>query len=320
MFLVACSLSWLTTPEGLLRECLRLGADVAGCAPSETRACIASVLSRARDAAAGTPRRYRYANRTIITNLRISEEEMRRLGLRCLVTEDIARELDAERKRQARRDAGMVTREEYLVERHDRRQLAVDLSARGLTSRQVGQQMALSPAGVRKLLERARAEGVMPSPILRPILLNSPRTPGYLPCDTSVRVYDGEPQPLVQTGSADRREETPLPARLVMPFRTEQQRPSTADGIRSSVRWVQLDLFERLEPIEPWAGGTAPDAVRTNLRSLIRATGMTQGEIAEKVGLSRSQFGNVVAGRFGTRPDVAARLAALVSAVVARAA
>lgn len=54
---------------------------------------------------------------TIIAKLNITDEEMRTFDLRCLVTHEIAREHDVARKMNWCREAGSVSRNDYIVRR-----------------------------------------------------------------------------------------------------------------------------------------------------------------------------------------------------------
>jgi hypothetical protein len=63
-----------------------------------------------------------------------------------------------------------------------------------------------------------------------------------------------------------------------------------------------------------WADGVAPEPVRLALRHEIAARGITQGCLAREIGLSRPQLTNVLRGRFGASPQVAARLKAFLLA------
>jgi putative DNA primase/helicase len=70
---------------------------------------------------------------------------------------------------------------------------------------------------------------------------------------------------------------------------------------------------------DPWGdydGGIMPDHVRHQVRDRWRAAaGMTQDDLARRVGISRPQLANALQGRFGLSPDAAARLRAAVAAL-----
>ena len=271
IFHMAANLAWLTTPEGLLREAIQLGADVAGWSAAESKACVLAVLGRTKRALRGEPARYCFRNDTIIRDLGITEDEMRTFDLRCLVSKEVARERDAERRRQDRRQAGSLPRNDYLANVRRRRQQALDFSARGLTGAQVGQLMGLSK-GATKNAQRPDAQAI-----------------------AHLRADEG------QSG--------------IIRDAENQNQPFAA---------IQLDLFDMFDP-RPWAsdhwdGGRASKRVQTDIRIALRASGMTQAKVAAQVRVSRAQLGNVLRGRFGTRPEVAQRLLAWTNEVRERAA
>jgi hypothetical protein len=102
-----------------------MASDICSWPESETKSRLSSVFARA-DAAFRGERieylgghrdpRYRYKDSTLIEMLGVSEEEMRLLCLRHLVTDEIKRERDRERKRALRRAAGVIPRQAYLAD------------------------------------------------------------------------------------------------------------------------------------------------------------------------------------------------------------
>lgn len=64
-----------------------------------------------------------------------------------------------------------------------------------------------------------------------------------------------------------------------------------------------------------YRGGLMPPAVAARVRELRRASGMSQEEMAGRIGLSRPQLANAEAARFGLSPTAAERLVALLSAI-----
>lgn len=248
MFHMACSLAWLTTPAGLTREMTHLGMDVAGWSTGEVKACIASVLHRAEHAAVGEEARYRVRTDTVVRDLGINEDEMRAFDLRCLVNAEITRERDATRKREQRREAGMVPRETYLAESRRRRQEAIDLNARGLSNKQVSVVMGRTSEAVRQLLREARRTGMKPSLVLVPVtVVNNEGTRAVEQAVKSVQVYDGEPRYLVggtKKGRGQFIRRVPSSAVSCARGPSEPNRPNLPR------RPVQLDLFDKLDHLD----------------------------------------------------------------------
>ncbi len=126
MLLYGIGMSYLVdNPERLRQEMFSIANDVCGWPEHEVRSRLSSVFSRA-DAAFRGERlkylgaqldpRYRYKDSTLIELLGVREQEMRVLGLRHLVTEEIKRERDRRRKIAERRVGGAVSREIYLAD------------------------------------------------------------------------------------------------------------------------------------------------------------------------------------------------------------
>ncbi len=61
-----------------------------------------------------------------------------------------------------------------------------------------------------------------------------------------------------------------------------------------------------------------PRELADDVRARLRASGLRQEDFAARVGISRPQIANALAGRFGLSPDVAARLVAVVEALPVR--
>jgi len=77
---------------------------------------------------------------------------------------------------------------------------------------------------------------------------------------------------------------------------------------------VQLDLFggvSESEPLPEWNGGVAPPIIRRAIARELRRRGARHEDLADAIGLSRSQVTNVLRGRFGTAQANAAALTRL---------
>ena len=76
----------------------------------------------------------------------------------------------------------------------------------------------------------------------------------------------------------------------------------------------QRDLFGadnlavRVSAIFGWREGTAPFEVQKALRHEMRRRNLRHADIADRVGISRSQFENILQGRFGASQGVASRI------------
>jgi transcriptional regulator with XRE-family HTH domain len=57
-----------------------------------------------------------------------------------------------------------------------------------------------------------------------------------------------------------------------------------------------------------WSGGRLSDGALRAIYHEARRRGLTQSEIADLVGLSRSHFANLLSGRFGASAESAARI------------
>jgi len=125
MLLYGVGMSYLVeSPQQLRHELVMFASDVCGWAEHETKSRLSTVLSRAEAAARGVPveylgglrdPRYRYKDATLVEMLGVTEKEMRALDLRHLVTDEIKRERDRERKVAKLRAAGAVPRGVYLA-------------------------------------------------------------------------------------------------------------------------------------------------------------------------------------------------------------
>lgn len=69
--------------------------------------------------------------------------------------------------------------------------------------------------------------------------------------------------------------------------------------------------------LEAWTGGAMPPAVREATRDIMRRWNLKQREAAERVGLSRPQFGNILVGKFGASTETAERIKGLLREIAA---
>lgn len=104
-----------------------------------------------------------------------------------------------------------------------------------------------------------------------------------------------------------------LPAKEQDNARHSWRAPSTAFP-QGDLFGLHLVTIPRPDPseLQAWEGGIMPVSVRASARFHLRASGMRHDDLAARVGLSRPQLTNVLHGRFGTCPTVAAALKAFV--------
>ena len=80
----------------------------------------------------------------------------------------------------------------------------------------------------------------------------------------------------------------------------------------------QLDLFGQpsvsvpFHEVHAWTGGIAPGSIRKAVRHELRRRGVRQGDLASRIGVSRSQLTNILDGRFGAGPEAAKGLKAFI--------
>ena len=196
LLIAAASLSFLVPPPKLRSAIAATGAEFAGWSANESLSCAASVLSRVeRLAHSGRDERYRYSTARIVSDLAITTDESRTFNLRTLRTPVVARERDKARKAVERRAAGRPTNGERRHEERRIRQRALDLYARGRTTRQIGEEMGRSREAVKKLLQRARAQG-QEAQVSGSEQIKYDRALGRaLGGDTGIPVNGGEPRP-----------------------------------------------------------------------------------------------------------------------------
>lgn len=100
------------------------------------------------------PALYTPKNDTLINQFEITDDEQR--NLRTIISRDIAKERDAERKRAVRAATGAVTKDEYnstrAVEMQQRKKQALELRGRGMSYRSIAHELKVSLASVHKYL------------------------------------------------------------------------------------------------------------------------------------------------------------------------
>lgn len=171
LFLAAVAISWIAPPATLRREIYGLAEAFAGWRESETRSRMQSVISRAMKAAKGEKvewngqqidARYHFRDETIVEWLNITEDEMRLLRFRHLVTNAIAAERHRQKAREhdtkKRRSAGLMTRAEYQHQAAERQEKATVLRASGMTWQEVGLELGITARAARMLASRAAIE------------------------------------------------------------------------------------------------------------------------------------------------------------------
>jgi DNA-binding CsgD family transcriptional regulator len=161
LFVAGVAMSWLALPIVLQRELHALAHEVGGWTEAKTRSKLHAIFRTAHEAAAGRKveweglkidPRYRLKNQTIIEWLEITAEEEREM--RTLISGDERRRRDKEEKRQERRDAGAMTREEYEGRAQVRRLEAHRMAAEGLRTQEIARTLGVSIHSVRSYLYR----------------------------------------------------------------------------------------------------------------------------------------------------------------------
>lgn len=126
VFLAACAVSWLTTPEAIEREVEGLLMEATGFNEREMRSSCSAAVKRARMALEkktvnfGKKKvdpRYMFRAATIVEWLGITRDEMIGADLRVLVTKDIQADRKRVRKKKSRIRAGGKDRDEQRAER-----------------------------------------------------------------------------------------------------------------------------------------------------------------------------------------------------------
>lgn len=160
LFVAGVGMSWLAIPPVLQRELHALAREVGGWTEGKTRSKLHAVFRTSREAAAGRrvefagvdwDPRYRLRNQTIIEWLEITPEEEREM--RTVISDDERRRRDRQRDEGRRREAGAMTRQEYLVRAAKRRVAARSLAEAGKSVRRIAEELGISKSQVQRVLK-----------------------------------------------------------------------------------------------------------------------------------------------------------------------
>jgi hypothetical protein len=169
MLVSGVAMSWVCVPQALPREITALARQVGGWEERESAGRMQAVLKRADMAARGemiewpigsgrmVDARYRYKNQTIIDLLHITPDEEK--GMKVLISSDEARRRDTEAQRRRRREAGMVSREEYLDIANWNRSEVERMSVGGRSVREISETLKLSERHVKRIRQEIRRGG-----------------------------------------------------------------------------------------------------------------------------------------------------------------
>jgi hypothetical protein len=289
MLLYGVGMSYLVDgPEQLRREMYTLADDICGWPEHETKARLSSVFSRMAAACRGErieylggrrDPRYRYKDATMVEILGVTEQEMRVLHLRHLVTDDIKREHDRVRKTAERRAAGAILRETYL-------------------------------AGSLSRLRPWEREGVSRRTWERRRNRNTSGISAGVASPSGCMV--AEPTPLGGLDGLRVSQESQHPLR-------GGEAPALRALMRREARQLELPLGIPLLQIDEtklngWQQGIAPSTIGRVLLRELRDRELRHRELAEAVALSRPQLTNVLRGRFGTAAATVGALKRVLSA------
>jgi hypothetical protein len=159
MFVAATSLAYLVERQFLEREILVLGKEHAGWSEAETRSRMQAITSRAHAASAGDKvewnrqqrdPRYWLKNQKIINTLGITPSEEKEMQV--IISQDIKRQRDRERKESERRLRGAKPRDEYLAEAREKRSLALGLHQQGMSLREIGKTLGVSHTQIKRMI------------------------------------------------------------------------------------------------------------------------------------------------------------------------
>lgn len=160
LFLAGVAMSWLAVSfESFYRELVTLAQMVGSWSEAESRSRFHAIYKRLRMYFAGErveyngvliDPRYRFRNETIIEWLKITPEEQEQLTV--IKGEEGRRKLNRLRQERFRREAGAMSREEYLAQAEVREQEARKLRDQGLSVGEIAKLMGLSRMHVYRLL------------------------------------------------------------------------------------------------------------------------------------------------------------------------
>ena len=162
MFVAGVAMSWLAIPQVLRRELYALSREVGGWTEAQAKSKLHAVFRTAHASARGEKvewrgmkldPRYRLKNQTIIEALEITPEEEREL--RTIIGDDERRRRDRTRDEKRRREAGAMTRKEYLVRAAKRRAEARRMSREGKSLRKIAEELGISKSAVQLALKDA---------------------------------------------------------------------------------------------------------------------------------------------------------------------
>ena len=160
MLIAGVAMSWVAVPQALQREIVALSREVSGWSDRESATRLSAVMKRAHMAARGekiefnghlVDPRYHYRNSTIIDLLEITPSEEREMDT--LISSDERRRRERMRDEKRRRDAGMVSRDEYRANAEQRKIKAAELRVQGLTQREIADAIGCTQQEVSRLLK-----------------------------------------------------------------------------------------------------------------------------------------------------------------------
>jgi len=164
IFLAACFLSWVTTPQNMYHEVVELAKEFVPSWPHHKALNKASAPYKLAVKAARGERieyqgrmvdpRYRYYNDRLIEWLEIEPDEMRQL--QTIITPDIKRERARERAKKWYREKhpDAVNRETYQRTVRERKELAMQLHRQGYSLKDISKELDISTDAVKTYLYR----------------------------------------------------------------------------------------------------------------------------------------------------------------------
>lgn len=169
LFLAVNAMSWLCPPAVLWREALALAQECGGWKHRESEQRFSTIFHRAQMSAAGVmvewngemvDARYRFRADTIVQWLSISPAEMREGDLRALGDADHLRANHYQRTIDSRRQAGVKSRDEQILERLQIGVQALEMQRGGMTIRQIAVQLGMSVGLIHKAIADANRAAV----------------------------------------------------------------------------------------------------------------------------------------------------------------